>query len=302
MSGAVLKWEGVSKSFKGARALEGFSLEVPAGSVFGLLGRNGTGKTTAIRILLGLLRPDGGRSEVLGEDSLRLSRAVRQKVGYLSEESFPYDDLEMPRLLRFVSAFFEKWDMDRCERLAKRMEVRRDVPLGEMSLGERRRAELFLALAQDPEILVLDDPWLGLDAVARRDFLEAALDAAREEGRTLLFTSHVLTDVERIVDRVAILQDGRLRTASTLDDLKARTKRVILDLPDGGDGAGIVVPGEVGRRREAGSLVIVTEGWSPGLEARLAAGGAEVRVEDLGLEELFLELTRGPVPARGATA
>ncbi|NUN52865.1 MAG: ABC transporter ATP-binding protein [Planctomycetaceae bacterium] len=302
MSGAVLRWEGVSRSFHGTTALDGLTLEVPAGSVFGLLGRNGTGKTTAIRILLGLLRPDAGRSEVLGEDSLTLSRGVRQRIGYLSEESFPYADLEMPSLLRFVSAFFERWDMDRCERLARRMEVRRDVPLKEMSLGERRRAELFLALAQDPEILVLDDPWLGLDAVARRDFLEAALEAAREEGKTLLFTSHVLTDVERIVDRVAILQDGRLRTASALDDLKERTKRVILDLPGGGDGAGIVVPGEVARRREAGSLVIVTEGWSPGLEARLSAGGAEVRVEDLNLEEMFLELTRGPARSGGAAA
>jgi len=302
MSGAVLRWDGVSKSFGGSKALEGFSLEVPAGSVFGLLGRNGTGKTTAVRILLGLLRPDAGRSEVLGEDSLRLPRGVRRRVGYLSEEAFPYDDLEMPRLLRFVSAFFERWDMERCERLAKRMEVRRDVPLKEMSLGERRRAELFLALAQDPEILVLDDPWLGLDAVARRDFLETALEAAREEGKTLLFTSHVLTDVERIVDRVAILREGRVRTASGLDDLKARTKRVILDLPGGGDGGGIVVPGEVARRREAGSLVVVTEGRSPGLEARLAAGGAEVRVEDLGLEEIFIELTRGPAPAGGPAA
>lgn len=290
----ALRWDGVSKSYGEAKALDGFSLAVPKGSVFGLLGRNGTGKTTAIRILVGLLRPDAGRSEVLGEDSLSLPREVRMRIGYLSEAPFPYDDLAMPRLIKFVSAFFPAWDFERSERLADRMKVRRDLPLSKMSLGERRRAELFLVLAQDADILVLDDPWLGLDAAARREFLWTALDVAQEEGKTILFTSHVLTDVERIVDRVAILDAGRLRLADDLDVLKARTKRVVLDLRPGSDARDVVIPGEISRVHREGTLAIVTGGFSEGLLAQLRGRFPEVRVEDLNLEEIFCELTAAP--------
>jgi ABC-2 type transport system ATP-binding protein len=290
----AVRWEGVSKSFAGTKALDGLSLEVPRGSVFGLLGRNGTGKTTALRILLGLLRPDAGRSEVLGEDSLRLSRGVRQRIGYLSEEKFPYDSLPIAPTLRFVAAFVPAFDWKRADALATRLGVRQDVALSAMSLGERRRAELFLALAPDPELLILDDPWLGLDAAARREFLWAALELARDEGKTILFTSHVLTDVERIVDRVAIVEAGRLRCADTLDAIKSRTKRLVIDLPPGDDGSRVVVPGEVRRRREGGALVVVTGAFAPGMEQRLSGGERDVRVEDLNLEELFCEVTGTP--------
>jgi ABC-2 type transport system ATP-binding protein len=293
--GIALRWEGVSKAFDGSRALDGFTLEVPKGSVFSLLGRNGSGKTTGIRILLGLLRPDAGRSEVLGEDSLALSSGVRQRIGYLSEEPFPYNDLPLPRLLKFVSAFFPNWDWKRSETLADRMKVRRDLPLSQMSLGERRRAELFLVLAQNAEVLVLDDPWLGIDAAARREFLWTALDVAQEEGKTILFTSHVLTDVERIVNRVAILDAGRLLLADDLDALKERTKRIVLDLGPGTDGGDLVVPGEVSRIRKDGTLAIVTGACSEHVLDQLRGRFPDVRLEDLNLEEIFCELTAVPV-------
>lgn len=291
MSGGIaLRWDGVAKSYGGSKALDGFSLEVPEGSVFGLLGRNGAGKTTAIRVLLGLLRPDAGRSEVLGEDSLSLSRGARQRIGYLSEEPFPVDDLPMPYLLRYLSAFFEDWDEARVARLGERLRVVQDRPLSKMSLGERRKAELFAALAPDPGVLVLDDPWVGIDAASRREFLWTALDMAREEGKTILFTSHILTDVERVADRVAILRAGAVTLCGELDEVKARTKRIVIEgVADGG----LAIPGEVRRARESGSLVLVTTAFQPAVLDRIRERAPEARAEDLNLEEIFCETAGG---------
>jgi len=287
----AVRAEGLTKRLGATDAVRDVSFDVHAGSVFGLIGRNGSGKTTTIRMLLGLLRPDAGRSSVFGEDSLELSAAARRRIGYLSEEEFPYDDLPVPELLEWLSAFFPAWDWDRAERWVKRFEVSRTKLLKEMSKGERRRAELILVLAQDPDLLVLDDPALGLDATVRRDFLSAALEMARDEGKTVLFTSHVLTDVERVVDTVAFLERGALRTCAPLDEVKARTKRLVLP---GAAMADVVVPGEVRRRTEGGDLVVVTEAFGPALEATLRARHPSLAVEDLNLEEIFVEVLGRP--------
>lgn len=303
--GPAIEARGLRKTVGEVLAVDDLSFSVPRGSVFGLVGRNGAGKTTAIRLLLGLLRPDAGSSSVLGADSLDLPRDVRRRIGYLSEEPFPYDDLAFPRLLRFVSAFFPSWDAARAEALAARFQVPQSRTLREMSLGERRRAEMVLVLAPDPEILVLDDPWLGLDAVARREFLLVALEAARDAGKTILFTSHILTDVERIVDRVAFLRGGSLRAQGELDEVKARTKRLVVGLGPGELASSVVVPGEVRRRTEGRDVVVVTEVFDEPLLAALRARHASVEVVDLNLEEIFCELLDVPAeadPARPAEA
>jgi ABC-2 type transport system ATP-binding protein len=312
----VLELRGVRRTFRGfgrktVVALDGLDLAVPRGSVFGLLGRNGSGKTTALRIALGLLRPDAGEVRTLGEDARSLSAEARRRIGYLSERSFEYDDLPLPDLFLFLSAFFPRWDHAYALRLVERMELPSDVSLAEMSLGTRRRAELCVALAPRPEFLILDDPWLGVDAAARRDFLAAALEAARDDGVTMLFTSHVLTDVERIADRIAIIDHGRLRWQGELDALKSSCKRLVVETPRGIDPAKLVVPGEI-RRRPTGSasLVaaaevateIVTTAFTPAVLAALRAQGAAVEVEDLNLESAFVEMVReaGDTPSAGA--
>jgi ABC-2 type transport system ATP-binding protein len=262
------------------------TFEVKRGSVFGLIGRNGSGKTTTIRLLLGLLRPDAGHSSILGVDSLALPAEVRRRVGYLSEEAFPYDDLPVPDLLEWLSAFFPAWDWDRAEKWLARFDVSKTQKLKEMSKGERRRGELLLVLAQNPDLLILDDPALGLDATVRRDFLGAALEIARDEGKTVLFTSHILTDVERVVDTIAVIEKGAIRTCAPLDEIKARTKRLVFR---GGADAEVVVPGEVARRVQHGDLVVITEAFGDTLGERLRERYPGLAVEDLGLEEVFVE-------------
>lgn len=291
MSGeAAVVAEHLARRLDDVEAVRDVSFTVERGSVFGLVGRNGSGKTTTIRLLLGLLQPDAGRSTVLGADSLALPAAVRRRIGYLSEEPFPYDDLPVPETLEWLSAFFPAWSWDRARRWVERFDVPRMQALKEMSKGERRRAELLLVLAQDPDLLVLDDPALGLDATVRRDFLAAALEVVRDEGKTVLFTSHVLTDVERVVDTVAFLDRGTVRACAPLEDVKARTKRLVFPETTVDALAPVVVPGEVARRAEGGDVVVVTEAFGPALEARLRAAHPRLAVEDLNLEDVFVEV------------
>lgn len=282
---------GLRKALGENEAVRGVSFSVERGSVLGLVGPNGSGKTTTLKCLLGLLVPDGGRCRVLGEDSTALSRDCRRRIGYLSEQPFPWQDLAVPDLLAMIASLQDRWDGARVEALARRMRVALDRPLQAMSFGERRRAELFLVLAPDPEVLVLDDPWLGVDARVRREFLLALLEEARERGRTILFTSHILTDVEKVADRVALLVRGEVRVSDDIDALKGRMRRVVVEMRPGVAAADVVVPGEISRSVVDGTVTVVTEAWTPGVEEALAARCGRVEVEPLNLEAAFVELT-----------
>ena len=295
--GAVAEVRELRKTLGRKEAVRGITFELQPGSILGLIGPNGSGKTTTLKCLLGLLRPDFGSCRVLGADSAALPRPIRRRVGYLSEKPFPWQDLPVPDLLAFVASLHDAWDGARVAALGKRMGVAMDRPLAAMSFGERRRAELFLALAPDPELLVLDDPWLGVDARVRRDFLLVMLEEAREKGRSVLFTSHILTDVERVADRVGILVDGAFRTLDDLDALKARVRRLVVELRPGAKPDDVSVPGEVSRSVEDGVVSVVTERWAPGLEEAVAARCGRVTVEPLNLEAAFVELTGEPGPA-----
>jgi ABC-2 type transport system ATP-binding protein len=286
----VIEVYDLTRSFGAVEAVKGLSFQVAPGSVFGLLGKNGCGKTTTIKMLLGLLRPARGESFVLGEPSQRLSPACRQRIGYLSEESFPYGDLPMPSLLRFVSAFFPSWDWDYSNELARRFEVPMDRPLQTMSAGERRKCELLLVLAQRPDLLILDDPALGLDVTVRREFLWAALEVARSEGKAVLFTSHVLTDVERVVDTIGVMDGGQLLLQARLQDLQERTKRLVFRLSGEKNLDPPAVLGELTREYRGQEVLVVTADYSPDLGARLHHSGGLTAVEDLNLEDIFVAL------------
>ena len=301
--GAVAEVRRLEKTLGAKEVVRGISFELQPGSILGLIGPNGSGKTTTLKCLLGLLRPDAGECRVLGADSRALPRPVRQRVGYLSEKPFPWQDLPVPDLLRFVASLHDSWDAARVEALGKRMGVAMDRPLAAMSFGERRRAELFLTLAPDPELLVLDDPWLGVDARVRRDFLLVMLEEAREKGRSVLFTSHILTDVERVADRVGILVDGAFRAFDDLDALKGRVRRLVVELRPGARAEDVSVPGEVSRAVEDGTVSVVTERYAPGLEEAVAARCGRVTVEPLNLEAAFVELSGETAPrSEGAAA
>jgi ABC-type multidrug transport system ATPase subunit len=293
--GYMIKAEGLTRRFGSVEAVHNLSFHVESGSVYGLLGKNGSGKTTAIRLLLGLLWPNAGQSWVLGEDSLHLSPPCRQRIGYVSESGLPYDTLPMPALVRFVRGWFPQLDWRHTNELLQRFVVPTDRPLKQMSRGERRLCELILELAKQPDVLILDDPAVGLDVTVRREFLGATLDMAREEGKAVFFTSHVLSDVERVVDTVGILERGRLLVQASLEDLKTRTKRLIFTR----SGADTVVPpvveGEICRTEKGRDVVIVTGAYTPELEAHLRKTTGLIIVEGMNLDEIFIALTEHQV-------
>jgi len=290
---AVVRVAELRKKRGDRQALDGVSFAIARGTVFGLIGPNGAGKTTAIKILLGMLRADSGRAEVFGMAPMELPPAARQRIGYLSEQRSQLPDLPVAELLEYHSLWFPSWDWDRCRRLIEQFAVPTTQTLYAMSEGERRRTELLVALAHRPELLILDDPALGLDARARREMLWAALAAARAEGTTVLFTSHVLQDVERIVDDVLILDRGVVRMHGALAELLLRTKRLVFD---GGAALPERIEGELRRERHGEHTVVVTERFAPELGDTLRGRHGLVRVEDLNLDELFCAVIADAAP------
>jgi ABC-type multidrug transport system ATPase subunit len=272
------------------QALDGASFAIRRGRVFGLIGPNGAGKTTTIKILLGLLAPDSGSATVFGKAPMDLPPADRQRIGYLSEASERLPDLPVAELLEYHSHFFSEWDWGWCRSLIERMQVPTTQNLYGMSEGERRKTELLLALAHRPALLILDDPALGLDARARRDILWATVASARDDGTTVLFTSHILQDVERVVDDVLVLDRGKVRIAGTLDDVLSRTKRLVFPDADALD----PLPGELQRTQHGRDLVVTTSGFTEPVLAGLRRHHPLVRVEDLNLEEIFCTLVDTP--------
>lgn len=285
-SANAVEIRGLTKRYSsgGPFAVDGLDLTVPRGSVFGLVGGNGSGKTTTLRTMLGLLRQDGGEAMVLGDDSRRLPKATRKRIGYLSEDEFPYDDIAVVDALQFVRGFFDTWDWDWVDHLIERLGIDRKKRLDNLSKGQRRLAELLLAVAPSPELLVLDDPAIGLDPSVRRSVLWALLETVQERGTTVLFSSHILQDVERVVDHVGILQDGRMRICGEIDEVKERVRRVVLPK----DAAPEAIAGELCREELGSEVAIVTGGWSDELAEQFRSATA---VDRLNLEEMFLSMS-----------
>ncbi len=228
----VIRVDGVSKRYGKDVALQDVSLEVPPGVVFALLGENGAGKSTVIRILLGLTEPDQGTAEVLNHDSTNEGEAIRRRVGYVPERPTLYDWMSVQEIGWFTAGFYENGYLDRYRDLIGQFALAPEKKLRSLSKGMRAKVSLALALALDPALLVMDEPTSGLDTMVRREFLESMVDRAAE-GKTVLLASHQIHEVERVADMVAIVHEGRLVLVERLDQLKAEVREVIVTLkPD----------------------------------------------------------------------
>lgn len=279
-------------------ALEHINLRVPAGGVFGLVGENGAGKTTLIRHLLGLCRPAAGRVRLFGLDPARDPVAVFKRVGYLSE----YRDLPpwmtIDELLRYTRAFYPTWDPDYADQLRRQLDLDPRAQIKTLSQGQHAKAGLLVALAFRPELLVLDEPSTGLDPVVRRDLLEVIIRAVGEAGRTVFFSSHLLDEVERVSDRVAILHQGKLLATGTLGELRETHSRWRVRGPS--SAAGLPqVPGLLHQRAgPAGEWELVCHGAHSELKLHFSQAGLQViETTTLPLNELFLLRIGGGDPA-----
>src|SRR5947199_4377196 len=217
----VVHVERLSRRFGTTVALDDLSLSVPRGAVFGVVGANGAGKTTLIRHLLGLLRAQAGTVRVFGRDPVTDPVGVLSRVGYLCEENDLPPWMRVRELLRSVRAYYPGWDDDYAEELRSTFALDPAARVRDLSRGQKARAGLLVALAYRPELLILDEPSTGLDPLARRDILAAVLRTVAQEGRTVLFSSHLLDEVERVSDHVALVDRGRVVVQGPLDEVRA---------------------------------------------------------------------------------
>ncbi len=288
----------LTKRYGGHVALDDVSFEVSEGSVCGLLGQNGAGKTTTIRTMLDLLRPTAGRVEVLGLDSVRDSVEIRRRVGYLAEEPGGYPWMTVDEIIRFNSRFFPGWDDQLSARLLDRLALPRDRRLRDLSRGMRAKVTLVMAMAQRPDLLLLDDPTSGLDPIARREFLEAMIENVQSDGGTVLFSTHLVHEMERIADEVAMLHRGRLLLRGSVEGLKASHRRIRAIFR--GPVAELRAPGLVRVEQLGHHALFVTDRFDDELPAALASAGFDqVEVMDMDLEEIFIETVRRASPDAG---
>jgi len=211
----------LSRHFGRYKAVSNVSLRVPRGSVCALFGLNGSGKTTLIRLLLRHLRPTAGTIRLLGEDLGADTRAIRERVGYVAESRYLYDWMTVRETLEFTRSFHRQWDDAKAQSLVERLGLPLEQRVARLSRGHRARLCLTLALAYSPELIILDEPTSGLDVLVRREVLQNVIEEISQEGRTVLFSSHSVDEVERLADRVAIIHDGCLLRQGPIDELKS---------------------------------------------------------------------------------
>jgi ABC-2 type transport system ATP-binding protein len=228
----VIETAGLTRRFGPKTALENVRLTVPRGAVFGLVGVNGAGKTTLIKHVLGLLRAKEGSIRVFGRDPTADPAGVLSRLGYVSEDPDLPGWMRVGELIRYTRAFYPAWDDAFAEELRASFALDLDARVKHLSKGQRARTNLVLALAHRPELLVLDEPSSGLDPLVRRDILEAIIRTIAEEGRTVLFSSHLLHEVERVADRVALIDAGRIVFSGALDRIKDTHHRLTLRFPE----------------------------------------------------------------------
>jgi ABC-2 type transport system ATP-binding protein len=225
---SVIRIDRLARHFGAKAALGGISLSVPRGSVFGLVGENGAGKTTLIKHILGLFRAEAGSVQVFGLDPVRDCVGVLSRIGYLSEENDLPGWMRVNEFLNYMRAFYPNWDDAYAAELRKAFDLDTQGRLRTLSKGQRARLSLVAALAHRPDLLVLDEPSSGLDPIVRRDILSAIIRTIADQGRTVLFSSHLLDEVERVSDHVAMLHRGRVLFSAGLDDIKETHHRLTL--------------------------------------------------------------------------
>ncbi len=281
----IIRIAGLRKQFGKLQVLKGVDLEVPGGCIFGLLGINGQGKTTLIRILLGLLKADAGSCRVTGIDPDREPIAVRRRVGYMAENQTMYGWMRVQQLIDWVASFYPDWDAAFAGQFRREVHLDGDKKVGTLSKGQTSRLALLLALAHRPQIVILDDPTLGLDPIARKDFLRDVIGHLQSRGVTVFFSSHLLYEIEPICDRVAILHDGRIIRAAAVDELRDSVKRVIFEPAEGADPQSL--PGLLDIERHERRCTVTVERAAETIPAISTMSKNGISVVDLNLDEIF---------------
>ncbi|MEM6926638.1 MAG: ABC transporter ATP-binding protein, partial [Myxococcota bacterium] len=229
----ALQTHALRRSFGPRSVIRDLELAVPRGTIYGLLGRNGAGKTTTIRMLLGVLAPDSGTLTLGDEEVRRVTPRHRRDIGYVSQQQHFYPWMRVRRLGRFVGGFYPRWDAAYFAELLGQLGIEPKQRVGELSGGTKMKLALALALAHRPPLLLLDEPTAGVDPVTRREIVDHLRDLVDREGRTVLFSTHNVSEIEMIGDQVGVLHGGRIFWQGPVDGLPDRVRRFTGDVPTG---------------------------------------------------------------------
>lgn len=275
----------------GPPVLDGLDWSLLPGQVVGLLGRNGAGKTTLLEALLGLREPQAGRVELFGRDVAQLDDAARARIGYVPQRADLYEWLTPLQLLAYFRSFYPRWNQAKVDGLLARWQIALDRPIARLSGGEQQRLSIVRALAHEPDLLVLDEPVASLDPAGRRDFLRELVEQVLDRGTTVVFSTHILSDLERVAFNVAFMGGGRIRLQAPLDELLESTRR-LAGAPAAVQSAlaGATVLAEESPGDEAaGRARTVLARWADA--AAIPSAGRDCRVEPVALDDLFMALT-----------
>ncbi len=285
---------GATKRFGRQTAVDNLTLQIPAGRTFGFIGPNAAGKTSTIRMLMGILPMTAGRARVLGIDPATDPVQLKRIVGYVPEQHFIYRTMRVRDVLGFCRPFYPTWNDRLCADLVSRFAIDLGKKVRHLSKGTLAKLALVLALAHEPEVLILDEPMLGLDPLARDEFLDGVVRSLCDRPRTVLFSSHMLSDVQRMADMIGIIHEGRLLVSCTTDELLRETKRIRAVLRDGCT-PDRLPEGTLWQRFERREWLLTVRGFSPATVEHLrgAYPVENIEVQDLGLEEIFKDYIRG---------
>ena len=292
----VMEFDDIHRAYKqGVDVLAGVSFSVAPGEVIGLLGRNGAGKTTLIRIAMGMIEAQQGGVRLFGLDPRQKPLEVKRRVGYVSEDQVLPPFLRVREVMELHRGLFPEWDDGMAEDLRQRFNLSPGARVGKLSKGQARQVALLCAVAHRPELLLLDEPAGGLDPVARREFLETSIQLLNEAGTTILFSSHQMTDVERMASRIVLLHDGRILVDSELDELREEYSVALVPRASARREELLKLDGCLGVRERSDALHAVFQ-LDPEEAGRLLAqklGVSSAHHRSVNLEEMFIELVGG---------
>ncbi|MFT7687189.1 MAG: ABC-2 type transport system ATP-binding protein [Candidatus Azotimanducaceae bacterium] len=266
--------------------LNNLDLNIKAGTITGLLGKNGSGKTTLMNCALGLLKPNSGSSLTFGTQSWSAPTEVRQKIGFVSQTYTSYQWMNISQLTEYWSLYYENWDAAFANRLIKLFDLPLDQNIGQLSEGQKQKASIILGISHRPELLVLDEPVSSLDPIARRTFIEVLLDYYMDGTKTVLFSTHITSDLERIATDIALLKEGSIALHTSLDNLKQDVVRIRFKSDSNIDQIIESIPNRLSFKKSNNeALVTVSSISEEGLQ-----GLGEIQIEHLNLEDIFLEI------------
>jgi ABC-2 type transport system ATP-binding protein len=287
----VIHARNLTKAFRRRVVLDSLTLDVPPGAVLGHLGKNGAGKTTLIKAILGLVRRDEGELSLLGHDPWSLPAETKSRIGYVPQLVTHPAWMNVAQVVEYTASFYDRWNDALVGKLLAEWDLDESQKAGTLSLGTQQKLAIVLALGHDPTVLILDEPAASLDPAARRDFLKTLLELSADADRTILFSTHITSDLERVADSVAIQQGGKITYHGPLDDLKDAVKRLHVTSARPLAEASFNVPGALRTRVDGNTATVSVKSLDDALLTDLRrAYQADIRVEDLNLEDIFLEM------------